>query len=170
MGQLVGPRVETAVGQAPPLVSQGNGLGTQFRLLLEELMHAPASRRRIIRTGRVPPVKDLLTLLGAEQRDFVNVPVGSRRHLAEEPLEVTQHSLHAGPREQFRRIDEIARQRLRFLVHGEAEMFVGVAIFHREMLELEPFEPEFRGWRVLEHHERLNQRHPAITLRVQFFH
>ncbi len=104
-GELVGPGVELAIGEALLLVAHRHRVGRALRLRREQRMQALLAR--IGTLGGVPVLEHLTALGGVKQADLLQPQVGIGRDLLQHPLQMMTQTLDRRPLEQVGVVDHL---------------------------------------------------------------
>ncbi len=168
-GQLVGGRVELAVGEGAALAVHGLGVGSQRRLLLDALVGEQLVGPFV---AGVRPflVLGALLVLG-QQRDVQDGLVRVGEHVVQEHLEVAAHAVDGGRVEQLGVVLEPAAELLALLEHLQFEVEACGGALHVHQLQAQPAGAELGHRDVLVDEGHLEDgRAGQVALRAQLLH
>ncbi|GAA0270309.1 hypothetical protein GCM10009527_078260 [Actinomadura nitritigenes] len=134
--EAAGALLQLGVGERPLSADHRGLCGVQPGLLGHHLVHAARSRRR--EGGRVPVVDDRASLVGGEQRQFRQPPVGRRRHRPQDGGQVTGHRTHGGLVEQVGRVLDLATEDVAVATERHGQIELGDRPVHLPWGDLEP--------------------------------
>ena len=97
MRQLIGARIELGVAEALLVAHHGDRVGRAGGLRGEQLRQGGGPHRV---GGVVPAVQDRAALLGGQNVEAADRPLGLRHRRLQQPNEPRRHRLHAGAVEQ----------------------------------------------------------------------